>query len=305
MDSERTAAEVFGLLADETRVDVLRTIARAQNEHPRSGVAALSFSELYDRVDVDGTSKLSYHLGELTDTFLRKHEGGYAFTHAGEQLVRFVLAENFRSPPAFDPVDAPGVCLHCGETALQATLHDQFFLVECGACERPAFSYRVRPAQIEAHENGRLIDAVVREQAGDFVKMRGAVCPDCTGRLETEVVDTDEIPVSKDLPVEYLTSSACQQCLRFLSVPLTHAAAYHPESVAFHWDRGFDVMGTGVWQFHRHLEAGNWKAERTATDPAEYRVQYQHESRTLRLYLDRSGRVTRTERVRRSGSADR
>jgi DNA-binding transcriptional ArsR family regulator len=87
MDTEPTADSVFGLLADEIRLDILRTVARAQHENRITGVTNLSFSDIYDRVDVDGTSKLSYHLGELTGTFLRKHENGYAFTHAGEQMV--------------------------------------------------------------------------------------------------------------------------------------------------------------------------------------------------------------------------
>lgn len=87
MDTERTATEAFGLRSDETRLDILRTVAEAQNEDRESGIAELSFSEVYDRADVDGTSELSYHLGELTGTFLRKHGEGYAFTHAGEQMA--------------------------------------------------------------------------------------------------------------------------------------------------------------------------------------------------------------------------
>lgn len=76
METERSAADVFGLLSDETRLDILRAVASAQHENERTGVADLSFSELYDRVDVENTSKLSYHLGELTGTFLRKGERG-------------------------------------------------------------------------------------------------------------------------------------------------------------------------------------------------------------------------------------
>ena len=88
METERPADEFFGLLSDETRLDILRSVARAQHERKQTGVASLSFSDIYDRVEVDNTSKLSYHLGELTGTFLRKHEAGYAFTHAGEQMAR-------------------------------------------------------------------------------------------------------------------------------------------------------------------------------------------------------------------------
>lgn len=112
MGTERTAEEVFRLLSDEIRLDVLRTVAVAQRDELRTGETDLSFSDIYERVDVDNTSKLSYHLGELTGTFLRKHDGGYAFTHAGERLVRFVLAENYLRPPDFGPVEVEGDCLY-------------------------------------------------------------------------------------------------------------------------------------------------------------------------------------------------
>jgi DNA-binding transcriptional ArsR family regulator len=52
METEPNATEVFGLLSDETRLDVLRAVATAQHENERTGVADLSFSELYDRVDL-------------------------------------------------------------------------------------------------------------------------------------------------------------------------------------------------------------------------------------------------------------
>ncbi len=118
--TERTAAEALGLLSEETRLDILRTVAEAQNESQRRDTAEVTFSEIYDRVDVDGTSKLSYHLGELTGTFLRKHGNGDRFTHAGEQKVRFILAENYRQPPDVGPVEADGACLRCGSTSTSA-----------------------------------------------------------------------------------------------------------------------------------------------------------------------------------------
>jgi hypothetical protein len=297
MDTERTAAEVFGLLSDETRLDILRTVAEAQHEDRDRGVAELSFSEIYDRVDVDGTSKLSYHLGELTGTFLRKHEDGYAFTHAGEQMVRFILAENYRQPPDIGPVEAEGTCLRCGEPGLQAVLKDQYFALQCPDCEQPTFTYRLTPAQARSHDEADLVDAVTWELAGDLLKMRQGVCPDCAGRLDTEVLDLEDVPRGEAVPASFATASECRECLRFLSLPLPHAAAYHPESVAFHWEHGVDIVGTGMWEFHRHLHDGRWTAER-AGDEGEYRVELRRDSATLRLYLDDEAAVTRTERVR-------
>lgn len=305
METERTADDVFGLLSDEIRLDILRTVALAQHEEERTGVASLSFSDIYDRVDVDNTSKLSYHLGELTGTFLRKHEGGYAFTHAGERMVRFILAENYQSPSDVGTIETDGACLFCGETALRATIEDQYFMIRCSACDRPAFGYRVRPAQVRSHTKADLIGTVIWEQAGDLLKTRQGVCPDCAGRLETEVVDASDQPTGSAVPVSFAASSECQQCLRRVGLPLPYAAAYHPESVAFHWEHGVDILGTGFWEFHRHLNDGRWTSERVETDPEEYRVDLQSETTSLRLYLDGNAAVTRTERVQRRDQSDR
>lgn len=305
METERTPEDVFGLLADDIRLDILRTVALAQQEEQETGIAALSFSDIYDRVDVDNTSKLSYHLGELTGAFLRKHEGDYAFTHAGEQLVRFILAENYRSPEDFGTIETEGQCLYCGETALQATLHEQYFFIRCSECNRPAFSYRVRPAQVQARTDSDLIESVIWEQAGDFVKMRQDVCPDCAGDLETEVIDAENESVPDSVPVSFATRSECQQCLRFMSVPLTHAAAYHPESVAFHWEHGVDIMGTGMWELHQYLLDGTWTSKRTGSNSVEYQVELRRDATSLRLYLDDAAVVTRTERVQRRNQSER
>ncbi|MEA5407961.1 hypothetical protein VB773_10590 [Haloarculaceae archaeon H-GB2-1] len=135
--------------------------------------------------------------------------------------------------------------------------------------------------------------------------MRQDVCPDCAGDLDTGVIDAEHVAVPDSVPVSFATRSECQQCLRFMSVPLTHAAAYHPESVAFHWEHGVDIMGTGMWELHQYLLDGTWTAERTAKDPVEYRVELRRDETSLRLYLDDAAGVKRTERVQRRTQRER
>ena len=299
METERSADEVFGLLSDEIRLDILRTVALAQNERKQTGVAALSFSDIYNRVEVDNTSKLSYHLGELTGIFLRKHDGGYAFTHAGEQMVRFVLSENYHQPSDIGSIETEGGCQFCGETTVRAVLEDQYFMVYCTVCDRGANAYRVRPAQVRERSGDDLIDAVIREQAADMLKARRGVCPDCAGRIETDVWDAADIPFPEERPVSFITMSECQDCLRFLSLPLPAAAAYHPESISFHWEHGVDILGSGVWEFNRYFHDGRWSSERADTNSEEYCVELRRDTSSLRLFLDEGAGVTRTERVRR------
>lgn len=296
MASDRPASEVLGLLADETRLGILRTVAEAQADRPGTGTAALSFSTIYEGVDVDNTATLSYHLGELEGTFLRKTDDGYAFTHAGDRLVRFVIASNYCQPEPFGPVGVDGVCLHCGAASLRARLREQYFVVACEDCGRPAFSYQVSPAQVRRPDDD-VVDAVAAAQTGDFLSLRRGVCPDCAGRIETRVLGPDDDPMPDDAPVSHATASECRDCLRFVSAPLPHAVVSHPDAVAFHRDHGLDVLETPFWAFHRFLRDGSWTVDAGGGD-APYRVAMRAGGDELRLSLDDTASVTRTERVR-------
>jgi DNA-binding transcriptional ArsR family regulator len=307
MTPQQSADVAFRLLSDEIRIDILRAIAEAQREKAVAGIESgetgllvtpLSFSEIYRRVDVDSTSKLSYHLGELTETFLQKGEGGYVLTHAGEQMIRFILAENYLQPADFGPLEAAGSCLYCGGPALEATLHDQYFLVRCTVCDQPAAGYVTTPAQTRAHDGRELLDSLKRKQATDYLLTRQGICPSCTGRMETTVheVPLEDVPFPTDRT--FIIVDECGECLRIYSTLLIYAAFYHPASIAFHWDRGVDVTGTGVWELHQFVQDGQWTVSRRATDPEEYEVVLRWEDATLRVVLNETGTVIRTERVR-------
>lgn len=300
MVSERTAADTFALLSDESRVEILRSIAIAQNEQgpSNSGVAPLSFSGIYERVDIDNTSKLSYHLGELTETYLRKSEGGYSLTHAGEQIVRFILAGNFRQPADIGPIETDGTCLYCGESGLEAGLDEQYFMVRCPSCERPVTGYIVTPAQARSYSGSELLESLKRKQAAEFGLVQEGICPECGGRIETEVLDASEQSIPEEVPVSYFSIDECEACLRRYSSPLPYSVAFRTPSISFYWECGVDIAGSGWWELHRYLAEGHWTAERIATDPAEYRVVLRQEDAEFRAFLDDEARITRTERFR-------
>jgi len=302
---DESADDVLGLLSDGTRVDVLRAVARAQYELDRlnGGPVELAFSEIYDRVDVDNTSKLSYHLGELTGTFLRRSEDGYALTHAGEQIVRFVLSRGYEKPAGVGPRETAGTCLFCGAAALEAVFREQFFYVECSACESPVAGFHVTPAQARSWEGDELIRRVAERQAHEYRQARRGTCPECAAELSTEVRDLRESPLPDADP--FVVIDECESCLRRYSGPMTYGVAYHPASVAFHWDRGVDVTAKGLWEFHDHLREGRWTAERVATDPDAYEVVLRRGDDALRVRLDSTAAVARTERVRRREALDR
>lgn len=299
MADDPSPADIFRLLADETRVDILRAVAVAQYEQEAvgTGAAELAFSEVYDHVDVDNTSKLSYHLGELDGTYLRKGEDGYSLSHAGERIVRLLLSGNYEQLDPFGPEPVSGTCLFCGEENLRARLSDQFFRIDCAACERPVAGHPVTPAQVRTRDGEAVVRSVTLQSVEDYRLIRRGFCPACGADLSASVVALPESPLPDADP--FVVASECDTCLREYSCPLTYSVAYHPASIAFHWDRGVDVTARGVWEFHEHVRAGRWTSERVASDPAAYEVVLRRGDDEVRFRLDATATVTRTERVRR------
>lgn len=158
---------------------------------------------------------------------------------------------------------------------------------------------------MRSHTEDDHIDAVIWEQAGDFLKLREGVCPDCAGRVDAEVLDADSVPVAAPVPLSFGTLNECRQCKRLFGIPLPYAAAYHPESVAFHWKQGIDILGTGALEFHNYIHDGQWSSHRVASNPDEFRVEFECETTALNLFLDETATVTRTERVQRRNQDER
>jgi len=74
MTTDDTAAsgvspdEAFALVADETRLGILRTLNQADRP--------LAFSTLFERSEYDTRSNFSYHLDKLEGHFLSRTDGG-------------------------------------------------------------------------------------------------------------------------------------------------------------------------------------------------------------------------------------
>jgi len=299
MTENHSVTDIFRLLADDTRVDILRAVAVAQYELDEvgSGSTELAFSEIYDYVEVENTSKLSYHLGELTGTYLRKSDDGYSLTHAGERIVRFILSGNYQQPDSFGPKPVEGVCVFCGEEALEAFLSHQFFRIDCSACEKPVTGQPITPAQVKTHDDDALIRSVKRQSVEVAKQLRIGICPECGAHLSAGIIEVPGNPLPD--ADSFLVTSACEECLREYNSPLTYSVVHHPASIAFHWDRGVDVSSQGIWEFNEHLYKGDWTSEQIESNPDEYEVVLRHESDAVRLVLDSTATVIRTERVRR------
>lgn len=72
-------SDALAVLAEETRVRILRTLAEA--ERP------MAFSELRRAAGIEDAGRFNYHLSRVCEHFVRETESGYELDRAGARLV--------------------------------------------------------------------------------------------------------------------------------------------------------------------------------------------------------------------------
>ena len=295
MPDEEAAAEAFGILSDPTRIAILEAFAEALDRADLGdeSMPVLSFSAVYDAVDVDSTSRLSYHLEKLDGTYLQHTDEGWQFTFAGEAIVRLVLSGAYAGSVEFDPVEIGGRCPFCEAERLRVRVDDLMLFRECVDCERLTGGFSVTPAQLRDRDATSLLESTKAQMVSAFWRFRSAVCTECGGATEVEVRETPAAGAPNDL----IVTGRCMQCWRVLNGPPSLWLSNHPASVAFHWDRGVDVLSFGLHEVTERLMSGEWRTERV--DDGEYEVSYRVSDAILRLRTDDDLSVLSAERVRR------
>lgn len=295
MADEETAADAFAALGDPTRIEILRAFAEALRERDFDSpgiVPELSFSEIHKRVHVDSTSRLSYHLEQLDGTYLRSTAEGWKFTFAGDLVARLYLSAAYVGGVEFEPVAVDGVCPFCGARSLQAVVDELVVFRECVDCGERLGAMRVTPAQVENRDAGSLLASTDTRMITYFWRFREGVCMECGGTVDRQVRNVAD----ETVPGEWIGVGECEQCWRGLNGPLPFWLASHPAVVAFHWEYGVDALSLGIDELLERRERGDWVTERIAPD--EYEVTYHLEDAELRLSVDDTLSVDRTERVR-------
>lgn len=303
MPDEEEAAEAFGTLSDPTRIAILRAFAEALDEREMPGggtMPVLSFSEVYERVDVDSTSQLSYHLEELDGTYLRHTDDGWKFTYAGEAIVRQFLAGAYAGGIEFEPFETAGSCLHCGADALVTDVEDRMLLHRCEECGRGFGGIPVTPAQVAEREDDAVLESVATRTASFFQQFREGVCGICGGTADVEVRDLEAAAPSG---LRFVATGRCRSCWTSFNGPVSVWFATHPASVAFYWDHGVDTTSLTTFEMLPRVRDGRWTTERLASET--YEVTFRVDENRLRLVVDDDLSVDRAERVRRDSVGDR
>ncbi|MEY7848959.1 helix-turn-helix domain-containing protein [Natrarchaeobius sp. A-rgal3] len=237
-------AEAFALIGNETRLAILEALWAA-DERP------VSFSELRRAVEMRDSAQFNYHLQQLTGHFVRKVEGdgedsettdGYEFKHAGEKVVRSILAGSFTESPTLEPFPVQGSCVSCGGP-LQASYADEQLGIECLDCGQCHGEYPFPPGGLNDRTREEIAEAFDQRVRHLHCLAADGVCPECNGRMSAEINEEGECCLGVGVRVD----NECQQCGHMLCSAVGLRLLDHSAVVTFHRERGVYLDERPYW----------------------------------------------------------
>lgn len=303
-----SAAEAFELLANETRLAILLVLWEAYKPFTPSG--GLTFSELRDRVGVRDSGQFNYHLGKLEGHFVDSTDEGYQLRPAGEKVTRAVIGS---AEPEVNDIDDASLdvdCVRCG-AATRISYRNGRLLQRCTECggnfaESEAlppgtlYIWRLEPAGLAGRTPEEVYRAASIGMFHDAFAIIDDVCPECSGRLETDVQFCEHHEPADDgvCPVcghadEILIQKQCAVCKFTGAAAPTDLVTHHPAVVAFYHDHGINVQyDLGFDEITRLIELeGHHEQTIEATDPLRVRVTVRYDGDDVSLRFDEAGRV--------------
>ncbi|WP_267641637.1 winged helix-turn-helix domain-containing protein [Haloarchaeobius amylolyticus] len=281
----RAPEEAFGLVANETRLAILRALWEADDQ-------VLSFSELRDAVGVRDTGQFNYHLGKLVGTFVDRVEpgedggsnAGYELRFAGLTLLGAVLSGVYTRETEVGPVPIDLECLECGGP-LSARYEHGEACIDCDDCGEQFMGYGVPSGVVEGRDPDRLPEIFTSYLYTVMTQVSTGFCPVCTGRIWGSVFEKEDRG--------YYARYTCDRCGLELTSFLGGAVLTHPVVVGFLADHGIDIRTEPFWQFD-WFDAEN--ATVTTEDPLRVDVTFAIDDERLILTLDESLAVVETHR---------
>jgi DNA-binding transcriptional ArsR family regulator len=286
-DGTAPPPDVFATLGDETRMAILRELFEAESGGDRED--PIPFARLREQVGVEDSGRFNYHLGKLEGQFLEKTEDGYRLDYAGRKVVAAVYAGTYTGDHA---ATGEYPCPVCDDPAT-VTYEDGRLRTECPNDHRVGAEYP--PGAAADYPLDRLVPAALLVTRQDVELGAEGVCSQYYGSLG------EFSPVERSVPFGdgsdgsevVLLERSCRRCSATYSYTPGIAAFRHPEVIAFHYERGVDLLSEGI------LER-EWTAPGSATvrseEPYQFEVVVAIDDDRLEVVVDDDGEVVRTER---------
>ena len=287
--------EVFGVVANETRIAILRalwdehTANPEEVDGPRSDPVA--FSALRERVGVADSGQFNYHLDKLVPEFVQHREDGYALTHAGTQVIGAAVSGVYTDTDAdLEPAEMGACTVSDCTGTLEASYEDGHVTVACDTCDLRTVMH-VPPVVVGTQDVEANPDLLQQFTLTEMQRLVRGFCPLCDGPVEARVADDSLTEDPPGGPVRVV--HVCRACG---SVSHTSAAVFaldHPAAVSLLHDAGIDYRSIALWQTPPELE---YEETLLSANPLRLEVVVTVDSETLTIVLDDDFDVVETHR---------
>ena len=223
--------EVFGLLGNRLRVNILRALA--------GGDTPVVFSTLRGRVEERDSGRFNYHLRKLVGTFVRETDAGYELTLAGLRVVGALVAGTYTADATLSETEIDDPCPECETAPITASYADDVARLACPHCEEWQLAFTFPPGTLDQYATAELPDALDRWLRTLFEQLTAGFCDNCAGRLDSEFATDGDSP------------QLVWRCDRCGSRSRTAAATpfvFHPAVQGFLYDHGIDPTATSSWR---------------------------------------------------------
>lgn len=117
--------EAFTMLGNETRLQILQTLAEAD--------APLSFTEVRERVGITQGAQFNYHLDQLVGHFVQKIGDGYKLRQAGRNVIYAVLSNVVTDAPLVERTRIDHPCPYC-QAPIEVRYNEGYVEQFCTEC---------------------------------------------------------------------------------------------------------------------------------------------------------------------------
>lgn len=278
-DESHPATDAFGLVADETRLAILRALGSAPYAEFEG---TLRFSELRERAAIRDSGKFNYHLQQLVGPFVREREDGYSLNYAGELLYRTVVAGFFTDDVNLEEFESDSPCPTCG-TPFDVRYEDNRLRLACSDCGREYQDVPYPPSAVEAWDDDELLRAFDQWGRHNIVLFSRGICKWCGGPMPGEFRRVSEDWLTGDRESAVYVARTCENCRGFMYTTPGENVLDHPAVVSFFYERGIDVTRRPLWELDFVADGVH---EVHSEEPWEVEVAVVSNSDELRLVLD-------------------